>query len=302
MSDWREELEESHRRVLATVESALGDHGQRAAHELADGLNQTIRRLRQTPDESAALALAVSSTGSFCTRAGALVFEQGRARLLAARGFEAPQLSIPLKEAAAFFAAIESKDPVVAIASEAELSTELFGAVIPDLPPGERVYIYPLVVRGAVVAALLAIGNVLSPAVEILSEVTAAHLESLRSAPPAEEAPATKVLPFTKAWSVAKASPEWKDLNQDERARHLRAQRFARFKASEIRVYHPDRLRQGVERANIYLTLKNEIDEARAAYHKEFPGLVDYLYLELVGNLANEDDRLLGPDFPGPLV
>jgi hypothetical protein len=299
---WRDEIEESHRHVVATVETALADLGRRASLELADGLNQTIRRLRQTTDESAALALLVSSTGSFCTRASVFVFERLQAQLTSSRGFEAPLLSITLKDAAAFLAVIESKDPVVAVASEVELSTELFAAVIPDLPPGERAYIFPLVVRGSVVAALFAIGNVLPPAVELLSEVAASHLESLRSSPPAEAAASSRALPFTKSWSIAQASPEWKDLTADERARHLRAQRFARLKTSEIRVYHPDRLRQGAERSNIYFSLKKEIDDARTAYQKEFPGLVDYLYLELVGNLANEDDRLLGPDFPGPLV
>jgi hypothetical protein len=57
-----------------------------------------------------------------------------------------------------------------------------------------------------------------------------------------------------------------------------------------------------LKRSDLYLVLKSEIDAARDAYKKEFPGVIDYLYLELVGNLANNDDRLLGPLFPGPLV
>jgi hypothetical protein len=30
--------------------------------------------------------------------------------------------------------------------------------------------------------------------------------------------------------------------------------------------------------------------------------MVDYLYLDLVRGLAQDDDHLLGPEFPGPLV
>ena len=32
------------------------------------------------------------------------------------------------------------------------------------------------------------------------------------------------------------------------------------------------------------------------------PTMVDYLHLELVRSLANDDAILLGPNYPGPLV
>ena len=32
------------------------------------------------------------------------------------------------------------------------------------------------------------------------------------------------------------------------------------------------------------------------------PTMVDYLHLELVRSFADDDARMLGPDYPGPLV
>jgi hypothetical protein len=30
--------------------------------------------------------------------------------------------------------------------------------------------------------------------------------------------------------------------------------------------------------------------------------MVDYLHLEILRSLAHDDDRLLGPEYPGPMV
>jgi hypothetical protein len=125
---------------------------------------------------------------------------------------------------------------------------------------------------------------------ELLAEIAASHMSTLRQVALVHAAPAVQ------------QAQRWEDLGPEQQAVHLRAQRFARLKVSEMRLYHPDTVRRGIKRSDLYLVLKPQIDAARDAYKKEFPGVVDYLYIELVGNLANNDDLLLGPLFPGPLV
>ena len=51
---------------------------------------------------------------------------------------------------------------------------------------------------------------------------------------------------------------------------------------------------------------RKPIDVARDSFHKTFftacPSMVDYLHLELVRTLANDNPELLGCDYPGPIV
>ncbi len=283
--NWREDLE-------AALLAAQKEAQKQSALDSAETLKQIVRRLRQTTGESEALSLVVAATGPFCKKAAAFVFDQEQARLLSSRGLDEVELAIDLKQAAAFFSAVETQDPVVAAATESELSKEFFPPAIAGFSGEERVFLFPIVVKGSVMAVIFAMGDVQAPIIELLAEIAAAHLGSIRqvalvTAPPVPEPKSTK---------------SWDDLTPDQQALHLRAQRFARLKVSEMRLYHADAVRLGIKRADLYLILKPEIDAAREAYRKEFPGVLDYLYLELVGNLANNDDRLLGPLFPGPLV
>jgi hypothetical protein len=279
LGNWREELE-----------AVLSKAQKQSALELAEGLKQTVRRLRQTTDEAAALSLVITSSAPYCKKAAAFVFDQQSAHLSSARGLDAAELAIDLKQAAAFFSAVETQDPVIASASESELSKEFFPPAIEGFADGEKVFLFPLVVKGSVMAVLFAMGDVQSPAMELLAEIAASHMSTLRQVSLVQAAPTPQ-------------SPQrWEDLAPEQQAIHLRAQRFARLKVSEMRLYHPDTVRRGIKRSDLYLVLKPEIDAAREAYKKEFPGVLDYLYIELVGNLANNDDRLLGPLFPGPLV
>ena len=98
----------------------------------------------------------------------------------------------------------------------------------------------------------------------------------------------------------------WKDLSADDQKLHLQAQRVARVKVAEMRLYHAEQLRSGVASGNIYDALHTEIDNARTAFLQAFlsksPTMVDYLHLELLRSLAHDDDRLLGENYPGPMV
>jgi hypothetical protein len=92
----------------------------------------------------------------------------------------------------------------------------------------------------------------------------------------------------------------------EEQDLHLKAQRFARNQAAEIRLYKSEDVKNGRTGSNLYTSLKAEIDSARETFRRDFlsgPGkMADYVHLELVRTLANDDVQLLGPDYPGPLL
>jgi hypothetical protein len=90
----------------------------------------------------------------------------------------------------------------------------------------------------------------------------------------------------------------------DEKA--LRAQRFARVRVAEIQLYHAAQMKNGRAAGDVYRALKAQMDAARDQYREKFltpvNGTADYLHVEFVRTLANDDAALLGPEYPGPLV
>jgi len=96
------------------------------------------------------------------------------------------------------------------------------------------------------------------------------------------------------------------NVSKEEEKLHLRAQRFARVRAAEIRLYKAQAVEDGRARKKLYSELKEEIDSARAAYRREYlrasASMPDYLHLELVRTLANEEVAALGEEYPGPLA
>jgi hypothetical protein len=86
----------------------------------------------------------------------------------------------------------------------------------------------------------------------------------------------------------------------------LRAQRYARVKVAEMRLYAAERVTAGQNTRDLYSALRTQIDEARAAFAGQFltppNGVPDYLHEELVRALAQNDEALLGPHYPGPLA
>jgi hypothetical protein len=98
----------------------------------------------------------------------------------------------------------------------------------------------------------------------------------------------------------------WFSLSREDKELHLRAQRFARVQVAEIRLYQSERVKNGRTAHDLYTSLKTEIDSARAAFRQGFlnasESMVDYLHLELVATLGNDDAEALGKDYPGPMV
>jgi len=145
-------------------------------------------------------------------------------------------------------------------------------------------------------------GAVQVAALELLAQAASAVWRALPVPPPQLVNIAMADPPPAEATPAA----AWEELPPAEQKIHLRAQRFARVQAAEMRLYHADVVQVGRSRRDLYEALRQPIDDAREAFRTRFfagcPSMVDYLHLELTRTLANDDPDLLGSAYPGPLV
>jgi hypothetical protein len=299
---------------------------------LAEELNQAVRRLRQTAGREDLYSVLLDVTVPFCDQAALFSVQEKRVRAERIRrhavvpaganatpGERLPRLEIPTAQAAAFGTAIESRDPVIAMSAPTEISAalvRLFGH-----KPDERIHLFPLVVNETVEGILYATGRVQAQPIELLAGVAGlqCHIFTLASDWPTRPDMASRSQQrlsdqmVTITGTAPNGSPtepgphkEWKALSRGEQHLHLAAQRFARVQVAEMRLSSLDAVRSARETRNIYGALKATIDVARDEFREKHmsssPTMVDYLHLELVRSLANDDAILLGPNYPGPLV
>ena len=314
----RKLLEERLRQLIVDTERLFAETRERAGRDVADELNQAVRRIRQSADLEDLGATLLEATEAFCPLAalfgvsgGAVAGERIRGVPEAvAREFDA--LSIPLESAPALAGAIASRDPVVTATTPGEVSAALV-ELLGHSPLG-RASIFPVVAGDRVTILLYAWGTVPGPAIELLTQVAssvwAALMEPEAPAPAAAADPASGLVSIAPLPGEAPAGRQppaaWDRLPPEEQRIHLRAQRFARVQVSEMRLFQPDAVRSGRAARGLYRALRTEIDGARAAFRASFfaacPSMLDYLHLELVRTLANDNPELLGGDYPGPLV
>jgi len=274
-------------RDAVAVERSQGDEARRSQME---ALNQVLRRLR-TGGEDQILELVAEGCAAYAERLVVLVFESNQVRCVARAGIENRALTFNTDSAPAILTAVDSRDPVVALATEAEISPVLSQAFGADAE--RKAYLFPIVVRHSVVAMLIASGVPVSAPIELLCEAAGMKLEAFVPPPEAQT-------------SETSNSRAWEDLTVEEQRLHLQAQRMARVRVAEMRLYNDDQVRNGIARGDMYGALQNEIDAARAQFRNAFlsksPTMVDYLHLELLRSLAHEEDRVLGHNYPGPMV
>jgi len=294
---------------LASVESACRIETEQ---RLAARLNQAARRLRQADNEKEWAAVLADTAAGSCPRVAVFGVKGDALELLRLNRTEtnggeqatrSPGHSrVPLAEASAFRSVIETGETVVALHNADELSAPLI-QILPA-PPGSKVALVP-VVRGAEVVAVLYAENGKETAELPLLELLAALAGT---APPdgAEDAADLVTIDDGKPAAGRTASAAWSELPQQEQEIHLRAQRFARVQTAQLRLYHSSAVSRGRAERNLYGALGKEIDAGREAFRKQFltqcPSMVDYFHLELVRTLANDDESLLGPNYPGPLA
>jgi hypothetical protein len=267
-------------------------------------LNQAVRRIHQAADRDQLGATLLDAAGAFASGAAGFRITGEAAKGERIRGVpeEAAEaflkLEIPLSSAAALAGAVESRDPVIAATGPREVSQKL--ANLLGHPPDGRASIFPVVVRDRVPALLYAWGSVQGSAVELLTQVAAAAWSAMAE-PPAPEPELVTIEP-----APPQPASAWDRLPPEEQRMHLRAQRFARVQAAEMRLFQADAVLAGRAGRSLYDTLRKSIDAAREAFRLLFfapcSSMVDYLHLELVQTLTNDDPDLLGDNYPGPMV
>jgi hypothetical protein len=249
-----------------------------------------------------------------------LSLENNQARGLASRnlgstsGGDAGKFQFHADDAGAVRSALDSGDPVVALASPAEISpclAEAFSVPASEAEEQEfaRAYLFPVLARQTAVAMLIASGAVVPAPLEVLSEAAGMRLELFSVPPPLAPLRNPELVQIAAPSVPASAAGEhrqWTELSPDDQKIHLQAQRVARVRVAELRLYHAEELRKGVFAGDIYGALQTGIDAARTdflqSYLSKSPTMVDYLHLEILRSLAHDDDRLLGKDYPGPMV
>ena len=278
-----------------------------ARSELAGQLNQAVRRICQAPTRDELGDTLADTASAFASGAAWFRVEDGAARS------EKLDLTIPLADSAALKHAVDTREPVIAIATPGEVSPELAQRFAHS--PESRAHVYPVISAAGGASGTAALlytwadtpGGAQNDALELLAQCASAAWQALEPPPPPPPPPE----PVTQLVTIAAPPPQpkadpWDALSAEDQQAHLRAQRFARVQVAEIRLRKAAAVQSGRLRRNLYAALRDSIDAARAAYRKEFfahcPSMVDYLHLELARTLANDDPDLLGNEYPGPMV
>src|SRR5262249_10973125 len=150
--------------------------------ELAEGLNQAVRLLRQADDFSLMSAVVADSSISYSKLLAVFSVDGDQVKAERARGLSTEgaeqfaSLEFPAEHAAAFAGALHSGDPVVAMTTPREISPELFRIFAHK--PDHRAYILPVLVPGRPVGLIYATGNVEMAPLELLAQTIALVLEA----------------------------------------------------------------------------------------------------------------------------
>lgn len=295
------------------VEALFAETRDTARRDLTEQMNHAVRRMRQASDSEELAATLVDAASRFAPSVAFFRVDGEVVRGERIRGIEGEAadrfvgLSIPLASAAALAGAIETRDPVTAVATDKEVSAEVAG-VFGHAGEG-RVTIIPVLVRDQARGLVYAPGGAQLPALETLCQVAAAVWGSLEPVVVNVPAPAPELLQIAgtnPAPAPARRRPTWESLPAGEQQVHLKAQRFARVQVSQMRLHETQGVQSGRAKRDIYGALQQRIDDTRMVFRERYfaacPSMVDYLHLELVRTLAQEDADLLGKDYPGPLV
>ena len=314
----RQALQDRFSQIADDAEEFAARERDRGRLESADRLNQAVRRIRQAENPESLAATLADTAAGFARCAALFRMEGDTARGERLRGLSEEdaehfrELEIPLSAAAALAGAIETRDPVTAAATPAEVSERM--ASLARHAPEDRVSLFPVVARDGVPALVYAWGEVQASAIELLSQVAGAvwsELEPPKTAP--EPEPEPELVQIQAAAAPESAPPvtqdprsAWERLAPEERQIHLRAQRFARVRVAEMRLREPEAVLAGRTQRDLYAALRKSIDTGRDEFRRTFfartASMVDYFHLELLKTLANEDPEALGNEYPGPLV
>lgn len=297
----RAELAEQHRQEL--------DRAQESFRQQMHSLHKAVRRAENAEGRDDVTAALLDGIAPYAERA--VVLQLDGDMIVGICGvaanddpYEMASLEIPVEQAPALHNAKQSAEPLVAMRLASEFSNEILNYLGEAVD--EKIRVFPILSRGLVRALVLAEAGAKpfhAGSIEILT-MAAGH----RWATGKESTEPAQLITIQ---GSAEAKPKesthnWFQLSPQEQEVHLRAQRFARVQVAELRLYQSERVRQSRRDGNIYGVFRTEIDQAREEFRTQFvetcPSMLDYYHMELVRILANENEKVLGPDYPGPLV
>jgi hypothetical protein len=322
---------EVERRVTDTVQTQIDGLRAEARRLMSERLNQSARRLEQSEGTASWASALLDGAHAFAAKVVLFRVSNGE---LAYEGHRAPEgvrwevlaeMRVPMESAAAAMGVKESLDTVIAMATARELSAPL--ANVLGESEERRVCLVPICVgrseeKRRVAAILYADGNGVPldvSVLELLASLAGTTLEcrqakqklttqaaagAVMSIAPAHAAVAAAAPPVAAASSMPATSPvaaETAPVSPTELT--ARAQRFARVRVAEMRLYQAQAVREGRESRDLYTALKDEIDRSRAQFKQDFLDrgeMPDYLHLETLRTLAYDDEGMLGPGYPGP--
>ncbi|MCP5119419.1 MAG: hypothetical protein GY953_52120, partial [bacterium] len=165
------------------------------------------------------------------------------------------EIEVALSEAPAFENAVQSLEPVAAMATARELSEAIAGHT-PESPDG-KVSLFPVVCGVQTVAVLYAHRGeapVDGNALELLTTLAGAVLDAEDTGP---KPPSGDLVSITGADSrAATAALAWSELSIEDQDRHLRAQRFSRVQVAELRLYKSQAVKEGRIARDLYGSLR----------------------------------------------
>jgi hypothetical protein len=285
----RRAVAEQFDRLATSLKSQSAKNRADLIHRLA----QDFRRLRTFETERDWIAAVLDASAPFAFRAVFFGVLGGKLEWKAARNVEVPPgAALPLPDAPAFAAAAESGEITVAMKTAGELSRALVKTLGEE--PDEKVALVPIVANRRTMAVLYA-EDADTAGLELVAAMAGSALEAHQL----KSRSSTEI-------GLLQIAPASSGVSADDDEWRLRAQRFARLRTSEIRLYDSAKVQEGRRDRNLYGALRHRIDEAREAYRNQFPPdpstTVDYLDQEFIRTLAQGDRELMGPDYPGPLV
>jgi hypothetical protein len=296
-------LESAWRQITREFETAQAEAAESGRARVTGELNQVARRLRQYQRESDWCDAVLDGSAHFTSEAALFAVEREALTLRGTRNLALPSdLRLSLGEAKAFHGALDAGEPSIVLCTKDEVSEAIARAVSVN-----RAFVVPIANETRKVALLFAVAGQKADtnALELIAQIASSALRRAPqsastvqiAAPPAQEPVA--------ALPSRNNIPDWAGIPETEKLLHVRARRLARAKVAEMQLYRPEACRAGRIQANLYLFLKQEIDAARSVFRSQFmstTSMIDYLHLELLGQLAENDETILGADYPGQMA
>lgn len=279
---------------LTSLASSLKSQVERGRRDMTRQLSQGFRRLRTFENERTWIDAVLDASAPFCFRAVFFTISNGTLEWKSARNVEVkPGIRVALDQAPAFATAVSSSEITVALKTGGELSRILTNSLGEE--PQERVALAPICANGRVMAVLYG-EDADAAGLELIAIMAGSTLEIHQRNRKASDTGLLQIAPAAGSGG----------LTLEEEELDLRAQRFARLRVSEIRLYETANVQAGRQNRNLYQALQARIDDAREAYRNQFAAesssMVDHLDRELVRTLAQGDRELMGPDYPGPIL